>query len=98
MNTLRSHGIVRRIIKEDGAFEVSFHTHAGYFRVPASPNAPALKERLLKAQGAKEEISFTFDKELNILEVDLALPDLALQAKKRRKWLREPKPGLSRIS
>jgi hypothetical protein len=46
------------------AASVSFPNHDGYFRA----DEQALKEGLLKAQRDKEEISFTFDRELNILK------------------------------
>lgn len=69
METLKSHDAVRGIIEEDGALLVSFWSHDGYFRVLDSANKAALTERILKALRDKEEISFTFDKELNILEI-----------------------------
>jgi hypothetical protein len=68
MDTLKSKGVVRRIIEEDGALLVSFAHHDGYFRVSGS-GLPELKERISKAQRDHEEISFTFDKDLNILQI-----------------------------
>jgi hypothetical protein len=69
MDTLESKGVVRRIIEEKDTLLVSFPNHDGYFRVTDSASAPPLKERIFKAQQAKEEISFTFDKKLNILKI-----------------------------
>lgn len=69
MHELESKGVVRRIIEEDGVLLISFLKHPAYFRVPQSPNMLALKERIFKAQQDKGEISFTFDKNLNILTV-----------------------------
>jgi hypothetical protein len=69
MDTLESRGVIRRIIEEDGTLLVSFSNHDGYFRVPDSARMPELKERMLTAQRDNEEIFFTFDKNLNILQV-----------------------------
>jgi len=51
-------------IEERGTLLVSFPKHDGCFRA----DAQALKERVLKAQGDKEE-SFSFDRDLNILTI-----------------------------
>jgi hypothetical protein len=67
MDTVESKGTIRRIIEEGGTLLVSFPNHDGYFRV--TDQAPGLKERILKAQQNREEISFTFDNKLNILKV-----------------------------
>jgi len=73
MDKLQSRSVVRRIVEQGGEFMVSFHTHNGYFFVAPSPDAPALKERLWKSQREQEEITFTFDRNLRILEIyDLA--------------------------
>ena len=64
---MESRDIVRRTIQEDGELLVSFHTHDGYFRVPAS--AKELKQRILRAERDKEKISFSFDRDLNILKI-----------------------------
>ena len=69
---MESKDVVRRIIEEDGATLVSFQGHDGYFRVPNSAGAADLKERLLQAQREKKEISFTFDRDLNILKINAA--------------------------
>jgi hypothetical protein len=69
MDTLESKGTIRRIIEEGGTLLVSFPNHDGYFRVADSADAPALKERILEAQRNNEEISFIFDKKLNILKI-----------------------------
>jgi hypothetical protein len=69
MDTLESKGVVRRIIEKDGTLLVSFPKHAGYFRVPDFAGTPEMKERILKAQRDREEISFTFDRNLNILQI-----------------------------
>jgi hypothetical protein len=61
---MESKGVVRRVIEKDGTLLVSFPRHDGYFRVPDN-----VKERILKAHQDQEEISFTFDGDLNILEV-----------------------------
>ncbi len=61
---MESRDIVRRTIEEDGKLLVSFHKHDGYFRASGS-----IKERILKAERDKEEISFSFDRELNILKI-----------------------------
>jgi hypothetical protein len=66
---MESKDIVRRTIEEDGEFLVSFRTHDGYFRVPDSANAADLKRRILKAERDQEEVSFAFDRELNILKI-----------------------------
>ena len=66
---MESKGIVRRIIEESGALLVSFPNHDGYFRVPESADMPEMRQRLLKAKRDNEEISFTFDKMLNILKI-----------------------------
>ena len=67
MDTVESKGTIRRIIEEGGTLLVSFPNHDGYFWV--TDQAPGLKERILKAQQNREEISFTFDNKLNILKV-----------------------------
>jgi len=69
MDTLESKGVIRRIIEEDGTLLVSFPNHDGYFRVSDSARMPELKEQILKAHRDNEEISFTFDKNLNILKI-----------------------------
>ncbi len=69
MTTAQSTSAVQRIRQEDNKFLVSFSMHSGYFKVPESPLMPEMKERLLKAQKNNEEITFTFDKDLNILKV-----------------------------
>jgi hypothetical protein len=43
--------------------------HPADFRLPDTAANRALHERLLKAHREKEEISFTFDKDLNILTI-----------------------------
>jgi hypothetical protein len=69
MNTSESKGIVRRVIEQDGGFLVSFPNHDGYFKIPESDQAADLKQKIRGAQDSKEEISFVFDKELNILKI-----------------------------
>jgi hypothetical protein len=64
---MESKDVVRRTIEEDGKLLVSFRTHDGYFRVPNS--AKQLKQRILRAERDQEEISFTFDRDLNILKI-----------------------------
>jgi hypothetical protein len=70
MDALRSKGVVRRTIEEDGALLVSFLNHDGYFRILDCRKKPALKERIVEAQRRNEEIVFTFDRDLNILAID----------------------------
>ncbi len=65
MKPLESKGVVRGTLKEDGTLLVSFFNHDGYFRA----TWPSLKERIRRAERDKEEISFSFDRELNILKV-----------------------------
>jgi hypothetical protein len=69
MDALESKGTIRRIIEQGETLLVSFPNHAGYFRVTDSAKAPAMKERILEAQQNKQEISFIFDKHLNILKL-----------------------------
>ena len=64
-----SRGTVRKILEEDGEFLVSFPSHDGYFKIPPSPAAAELRKKIFTAQKEKEEISFTYDKELNILDI-----------------------------
>ena len=64
---MESKDVVRRTIEEDGKLLVSFHRHDGYFRVPHS--AKELKQRILQAERDREEISFSFDRDLNILKI-----------------------------
>lgn len=64
MKTLESKGTIRRIIEENGEFLVSFPTHDGYFKAPEH-----LRAEILKAQAEKREITFSYDRELNILKV-----------------------------
>ena len=69
MDTLESKGVVRRIIDRDGTLLVSFPNHDGYFRAPDSTRMLELKERTLKAHRDQEEISFAFDRNLNVLQI-----------------------------
>ena len=69
MNTVESKGIVRRVIEEDGEFLVSFPNHDGYFKIPPSAQAPELRKKILDAKAGQREITFVFDKDLNILRI-----------------------------
>lgn len=66
---VESKDVVRGIIEEDGTFLVSFSGHDGYFRIPDSARMTKLKERILKAQRDHDEITFSFDRDLNILQI-----------------------------
>lgn len=66
---MESKGVVRRIIEEDGGFLVSFSNHDGYFEVSGSAGTRELKERIRKAHRDREEITFSFDRDLNILQI-----------------------------
>lgn len=62
---------VRSITEEDdGSIWVSFFGHDGYFQIPDSENRPAIKARLTEAHNQKSEVSFTYDKDLNILTIE----------------------------
>ncbi|MBU6476178.1 MAG: hypothetical protein KGL10_04120 [Alphaproteobacteria bacterium] len=69
MQTLRSRSKVQRVREEDGEFLVAFALHDGYFSLPASPGAPEMREKILKAQQAEAEIAFEYDRDLNILRL-----------------------------
>lgn len=69
MKTLESKGTIRRVIERENEFLVSFPNHDGYFKVPPSAQAGALKEKILTAQKGNQEISFTYDADLNILKI-----------------------------
>jgi len=69
MDRLKSKGVVRGIIEEDGVLLVSFLNHDGYFRIAKGWRTTKLRERIMKAQRDGEEIQITFDRDLNILQV-----------------------------
>ena len=69
MNTVESKGIVQKVIDKNGEFLVAFPDHDGYFQVPESSLAPELKEKIFSSQNDEKEITFVFDKELNILKI-----------------------------
>ena len=56
--------IIRSIIEKDGKFFVSFPSHPSYFKIP-----PAFKDKLLKAEAEKTEVTFTFDRDMNITKI-----------------------------
>jgi len=68
--TLESKDIVRRIVEEDEEnIMVSFLGHDGYFHVPNNDSRDAVKTKLLESNRQKKEISFVYDKNLNILKI-----------------------------
>lgn len=65
MATAESRGKVRAIIEEEGKFLVSFTGHDGYFNTPDL----RLRQLLAEAHEEEKEISFTYDRNLTILEI-----------------------------
>ena len=65
--TLQSKGIVRNVIEKNGQLLVSFPSHDGYFHVPLG-NAE-LCARIIESRDKKTELSFTFDRDLQILSI-----------------------------
>jgi hypothetical protein len=57
---------VRRVVEEDGAFLVSFPSKNGYFKVPEKN----LQARIRTAMESQQDISLTYDSDLNILTID----------------------------
>lgn len=66
MSMLKSKGIVRRIIEDEGQTFVSFPNHSGYFQMP---DDASLRAKIVESSEKKKEISFTYDKDLKILSV-----------------------------
>jgi len=63
---LKSKGVVRGFIMEEGKFLVTFLPHDGYFHT----NDRALQKIIRQAHQDGRELSFTFDQDLKILSIE----------------------------
>ncbi len=63
--------IVRRIIEEDGKFLVSFRGQPSYFYIPESAEQKSLISKLEQSKATEQSIEFSFDDDMNIVNVIL---------------------------
>ncbi len=59
-----SKGVVKKIVEKDGRVLVSFPNHAGYFKLP-----PDMLDLAVESREKGRELSFSFDRELNITKI-----------------------------
>lgn len=67
---LESADTVRQISdREGGEIAVSFFNHDGYFRIPDRPGREAMRVRLAESRDMKQDIRFSYDRDLNIVAI-----------------------------
>jgi len=64
---LRSKGVVQEIVAHEGKLLIAFPQHYGLFTLP--PDREDLMARILESRDKQQEIGFTFNGELMIVDI-----------------------------